>query len=1153
MRSGAGPQGAHWLAWTMTFLWMVSPATLALAEATAAPQTQGVGRTRTAPAQQVHADELIGNLFPDSDEIRLGIAFVPDPRVPRHRRGFDIAIEALTSGMLDAGYVLDRFMLPWTYGSANEKTESGGTNAAASPDLADDGRFGLLVFRDDCWRDDPEPANSVPSANKCATRTRRVVALYLVPETVSYGVPSMTFSSALDRVQEQICDAKSEENQGRRTCATALGKEGAKSKVSLLQTTKLDGCSEMVLLGPTFSGSLDSIARVLHKRFGDSPSEVCTLSASATAETNTLVEDYGTHKDNSRKGSVPTSNFKLTYHSLAVSDKIKFETLSELARKLDASAEGAEQALALLCEDSVFGSGLCDSSEARSSKWIRMRFPANIADIRFRYSESERKAESELPADVSALSRNLHLDEGAENGSEFPDSQQSPLTAASSELKLDSMLKILAWRQPRVIAVAATDVRDRLFLFDQIRARVPGALLVDMEADVLLSHPDFLHASRGIVMLASHQLRDMPQPAPVSVAPGLDSVRSPMRSYATDYEALMIKAVSRVVRGIDLTRAPVAASEQASSKRTPCLTVTARGGPRRAFVWDWGWGWGSGRDDWVSFANDDGLCWKVTKKSELHVLDWFPSWSCIVAILATLGILYWLTRRCDAWVHKDKWTHATVLQEFAPLPVAAALLVYFTLPDIAPPWQGVRNFLVVCTVLAPLLAIHRAAARACAENATGNAGPLFTLGDLQAKIRSLSPTARAILLAPAVLDLGFIVVALLTWLVASLRIRSAIEVHWLRLAMDAGSGFGLLPALGTAMAAILFGLGFIGLGVYRYTRNTSIMKEVAGDYVSHESATSLLVAMYAALLFALARSQPLALSIFGSFASFAVCLAEVVLVTQAIMCIAWAVVSWQRARSFAVTLYWSLEKRVGSEPMDNPQKPDKPVTAENATDPDKANASKADENKENKVKDADGVSQAEKTWAQFWNGWTRTPVILANTPFAASLQAMVEYSGTVSLFCDDKEQAKRIKDWIEGKCGSDCSLGGWAIYRLLVSEVSSLRWSAFCALFSCLALVVLVYAFPAPGADNFLLLGLGLMLLAGLITAYAVVSLERSKCISRVLCNTSEKSTFSWTYFGYLMAPVLLLAIAIAIVDVPGVMVWGNGLMALLKYIGVWH
>jgi hypothetical protein len=54
-----------------------------------------------------------------------------------------------------------------------------------------------------------------------------------------------------------------------------------------------------------------------------------------------------------------------------------------------------------------------------------------------------------------------------------------------------------------VVIVVATDVRDRLFLLEQLRDRLPAVMLVDLESDDLFSHPDFLHASRGAIALAS--------------------------------------------------------------------------------------------------------------------------------------------------------------------------------------------------------------------------------------------------------------------------------------------------------------------------------------------------------------------------------------------------------------------------------------------------------------------------------------------------------------------------------------------------------------------------------------------------------------------------------------------------------------------------
>ena len=133
-------------------------------------------------------------------------------------------------------------------------------------------------------------------------------------------------------------------------------------------------------------------------------------------------------------------------------------------------------------------------------------FPATIADIR--YGLQKQQQANDLASATKQVEGNQHLslESGAENGSEFPESQESALTSASDQLQLDRSLDELAKSAPRIIVVVATDVRDRLFLFDQLRARMPRALLIDLEADNLLTHPDFLHASRGALAVASADL-----------------------------------------------------------------------------------------------------------------------------------------------------------------------------------------------------------------------------------------------------------------------------------------------------------------------------------------------------------------------------------------------------------------------------------------------------------------------------------------------------------------------------------------------------------------------------------------------------------------------------------------------------------------------
>jgi hypothetical protein len=1099
------------------------------------------------PPAQVDVEKPIRMFFPDSDAITLGIAFVPDPRVPRHRRAFDIAIGAIRSGMQEADYVLDRFAFPWSRASApgkNSKEEAGEENDSAAAQVVDDGRFGLMLFRQDCWRS--------PSA-ECPRSTHRVAAMYLVPETVTYGVPRRTFEHSLACIRQQVSNPQlipaPGENSLESACQTeraslaetkkALLKFAAKDlrdpnsapAITFLNSAKLPGCGHMVLLGPSFSGSIDSVARVLAATLPDAKNsiapDVCMLSVSTTAETNQFVVDYGAPqvlRPTDEKPSRPT--FAAKYYSLAVRDDLKLEALVTLASDLgvgltgdDANGKDKERSLAVLCEESSFGAGLCNSEDSKSKivnklKIIKMVFPANIADIRYHHREAERQTESAVPIDVSALSGRLHLDEGAENGSEYPDSQQSPLTAASSELKLDDMLATLGKRQPKIIAVAATDVRDRLFLFDLLRATVPSALLIDMEADVLLAHPDFLHASRGIVMLASHQLRDDRSKGATRDVP--------YRSYATDYEALAIRAVSQLIRNRNpYAEGPdVASPEPTTWPPSPCIFVTARGGPRRAYFW-----------------GDHGLPSNASCGASDTGWD-YRNFGGIVALILVLAMVAWLARRCDSWI-TNAWERRAIFMEFAPLPLIAAVIVFFSLPLNAKPVQWLCNFLVVGAVLAPLLAVHRAAARTYTTVKPFNEERFFEYRKLPKVMLALPLTTKAIMLPPLFINALFVALALATWIVAGVQQAvTGAGRYWLRLAMDTGSGLALLPALGISVSAVLFGSCCIVTIVCRYSRNTAIMRRVASNLklhaISREHGKSFLLAIYAALALVIAYSLPLTLTVFGPLASWATCGAEIALSAQAIMFICWALHSSQRVHSIAATLDWDLRQP-------------------------------RDENEVGKKSKPRDDKEAEEIWKGFWTACPDGPVFLPSTPFSASLQPVVETYRSLSsaaandherdhakgILCGAKQQASQIAAWIVDPATAKTDHGCWAIYRLLVSEVNALRWSAFGALASCLVLVLVVYAFPAPGGDNFLLLGLAQMLLAGMITAYAVISLERSKYISRVLCNTSERVEFSWTYFAYLLAPVLLMAIAVAILEAPGVLAWGNGLMSLLKYIGL--
>ena len=66
----------------------------------------------SAPAQ-VDPNSDLAKLYPQAGSIGLALAIVPDPHIPRYRRIFDLQVQAITLGMLNDGYVLDRYAFPW--------------------------------------------------------------------------------------------------------------------------------------------------------------------------------------------------------------------------------------------------------------------------------------------------------------------------------------------------------------------------------------------------------------------------------------------------------------------------------------------------------------------------------------------------------------------------------------------------------------------------------------------------------------------------------------------------------------------------------------------------------------------------------------------------------------------------------------------------------------------------------------------------------------------------------------------------------------------------------------------------------------------------------------------------------------------------------
>src|SRR4030095_3891746 len=111
----------------------------------------------------------------------------------------------------------------------------------------DAGTYGLMIFRCDGWRGracmDPSVVRP-PIPRRPVPRTR-IRAIYFVTDTATWGVSTPSLAGAAQRVRDQL---------------------QVSERVRLLQ---FPGCpagaarKTLVLLGPTFSGALDSVGQHL--------------------------------------------------------------------------------------------------------------------------------------------------------------------------------------------------------------------------------------------------------------------------------------------------------------------------------------------------------------------------------------------------------------------------------------------------------------------------------------------------------------------------------------------------------------------------------------------------------------------------------------------------------------------------------------------------------------------------------------------------------------------------------------------------------------------------------------------------------------------------------------------------------------------------
>jgi hypothetical protein len=463
------------------------------------PNAQSSGNTPAPePATQSNAANLICRFFgkpancrqaraqnlskndPESEyELQFLIADLPDPKDTRFNYLFDRNLDAIQRALETAGYVLDRFDLPWLERSAeNGENKEAVPTGAASDRAAKTPRYlrepGVVLFRDsDNYKD-----GSTGEKNK-------LLILFLVGETPTYGVNQTVLLSALDQIAELSA-----------------------------------GQTQIRLLAPLFSGSQDSLEFTLQKWLNKVGPQfrphLKLISGSATAVDRNKFRHYIGDQGE--------------FHATVLPSDFITDSFIKYLKQLDPKAGK----IALLTEgNTAYGSAVRKEKQINVQKGgqvnqpnpadsidpthnqkkaeqpsltLNLPFPLHISQLR-NASEKAKSARTNSPLDwhdVRRPSLPLLMEDHGETKDVVP--LFSTLETASAELVLANLLNEINRERIRYAGVVASDVKDAIFLIREIRRHCPDTVPFTFHSDLLYLRPEVNADLQGALVATTYPL-----------------------------------------------------------------------------------------------------------------------------------------------------------------------------------------------------------------------------------------------------------------------------------------------------------------------------------------------------------------------------------------------------------------------------------------------------------------------------------------------------------------------------------------------------------------------------------------------------------------------------------------------------------------------
>ena len=398
------------------------------------------------------------------------IVSLPDPLDSFLDHSFDSGLESMRRALESRQFVANRFWLPWDEDRKAIKDRS--THYRRN-------HPGVFLFR---------------SSNPAEHRLRLV---YVVGEISTGGVHKRALEAALDDRRDLLRSQRFVDTTGVR--------------------------DTIRFVGPFFTGSALSTRLTVERwrRENRDTTFALFVSGAATGPGNLVVFD--TSHDAIRPAK------RMSFHATVNSDlalslamlQVVVDSLHGLGIPPDHIAL-IQESSTQYGQQSAAGAQAPDTAAPASrlagtlARWARqvatatdsmlvIPYPMSIASLRAEYAKhpARAKASDELQRDAAPrIPLPLH-ESNQQLESPIPVAQMTP---ASVELTIDEIAQTLKSHDIRAIGLIGTDVRDKIFLADQLRKQLPDARLFTFGSNDLYLREEFNNSLRGMLVFSTYPL-----------------------------------------------------------------------------------------------------------------------------------------------------------------------------------------------------------------------------------------------------------------------------------------------------------------------------------------------------------------------------------------------------------------------------------------------------------------------------------------------------------------------------------------------------------------------------------------------------------------------------------------------------------------------